>query len=120
MKRILRHGLFLAVAGTIIMTGCQSQNEGQTSGSIVAEENGSTGSTETVIIGNGDSVTVTGTGVRPLSMGSKAEASRLSQKREPTMSYPTEPNTSMRKKGRMNRMRLYSARMILFWRAAAC
>lgn len=62
MKRILRHGLFLAVAGTIIMTGCQSQNEGQTSGSIVAEENGSTGSTETVIIGNGDSVTVTGTG----------------------------------------------------------
>ena len=62
MNQLLRRGLFLVMAGAIMMTGCQSKNGNQAFEDTEAEGNGSAVGTETVITGKGDSVSVTGTG----------------------------------------------------------
>lgn len=62
MNQLLRRGLFLVMAGAIMMTGCQSKNGDQAFEDTEAEGNGSAVGAETVIIGKGDSVSVTGTG----------------------------------------------------------
>ena len=62
MNQLLRRGLFLVMAGAIMMTGCQSKNGDQAFEDTEAEGNGSAVGTETVITGKGDSVSVTGTG----------------------------------------------------------
>ena len=62
MNQLLRRGLFLVMAGAILMTGCQSKNGDQAFEDTEAEGNGSAVGAETVITGKGDSVSVTGTG----------------------------------------------------------
>lgn len=62
MNQLLRRGLFLVMAGAIMMTGCQSENGDQAFEDTEAEGNGSAVGRETVITGKGDSVSVTGTG----------------------------------------------------------
>ena len=62
MNQLLRRGLFLVMAGAILMTGCQSKNGDQAFEDNEAEGNGSAVGAETVITGKGDSVSVTGTG----------------------------------------------------------
>lgn len=62
MNQLLRRGLFLVMAGAIMMTGCQSKNGDQAFEDTEAEGNGSAVGAETVITGKGDSVSVTGTG----------------------------------------------------------
>lgn len=62
MNQLLRRGLFLVMAGAILMTGCQSKNGDQAFEDTGAEGNGSAVGAETVITGKGDSVSVTGTG----------------------------------------------------------